>query len=86
MVQILVSAAEKQLTLENFEALAEASVRLQLQQLQDICRTFANARKLELRAKFEESINSTVREHFGSIVGPNKGKEKPSAKRKRICF
>lgn len=86
VVQILVSAAEKQLTLENFEALAEASVRLQLQQLQDICRTFANARKLELRAKFEESINSTVREHFGSIVGPNKGKEKPSAKRKRICF
>jgi len=27
---------------------------------------------VELRAKFEESINSTVREHFGSIVGPNK--------------
>jgi len=87
VVQILISAAEKQLTMENFEAFAEASIRLQLPQLQDICRVFANTKKVELRAKFDEpSMNSMVRDFYGPIVSPNKGKEKPATKRKRICF
>eukprot|EP00913_Durusdinium_trenchii_P035871 g33568.t1 len=39
VVQILVSAAEKQLTLETFEVIAESAIRLQLENLLEICRT-----------------------------------------------
>lgn len=86
VVQILVSAAEKQLTLETFEVIAESAIRLQLENLLEICRSFASARKMDLRAKFEDAaMSNVVREQFGPIVSPNKGKEK-QFKRRRICF